>query len=324
MKIVRYKYKEIIQTGVIIEKSKIISVDNLEINSKIKLDNHEKYILKNKLYNVEPIFLIKLLNKKVITNDLKYQKNKLIKLNEVQLLNPIVKPNSLRDAYAFRQHVEAGRKGRGLPMIEEFDLSPVYYYSNHSSITGPGDLFFNKYHLNKLDFELELSIIIGKKGKNIKIEEADDYIFGFMIMNDWSARDIQKQEMALNLGPAKGKDFCTSLGPFLVTRDELKRKTLKTKTGNVYDLKMSAFINDKKVSEDNAKNMNWTFAQIISHISIGTTLYPGDVIGSGTCATGCLLEINLTNKTNDWLELGDSVKLEIEKLGVLKNKINGE
>ena len=87
---------------------------------------------------------------------------------------------------------------------------------------------------------------------------------------------------------------------------------------------MSAFINDKKVSEDNAKNMNWTFAQIISHISIGTTLYPGDVIGSGTCATGCLLEINLTNKTNDWLELGDSVKIKIEKLGVLKNKINGE
>ena len=144
MKIVRYKYKEIIQTGVIIEESKIISIDNLEIDSKIELDNHEKYILKNKLYNVEPIFLIKLFNKKVITNDSNYQKNKLIKLNEVELLNPIVKPNSLRDAYAFRQHVEAGRKGRGLPMIEEFDLSPVYYYSNHSSITGPGNLFFKR------------------------------------------------------------------------------------------------------------------------------------------------------------------------------------
>ena len=324
MKIIRYKYKEIIQTGVILEESKIISIDNLEIDSKIELDNHEKYILKNKLYNVEPIFLIKLFNKRVITNDSNYQKNKLIKLNEVKLLNPIVKPNSLRDAYAFRQHVEAGRKGRGLPMIEEFDLSPVYYYSNHSSITGPGNLFFNKYHLNKLDFELELAIIIGKEGKNIKIEKADDYIFGFMIMNDWSARDIQKQEMALNLGPAKGKDFCTSLGPFLVTKDELKSKTLKTKTGNVYDLKMSAFINDKKVSEDNAKNMSWTFAQIISHISIGTTLYPGDVIGSGTCATGCLLEINLTNQTNDWLKTEDRIKLEIENLGVLENKINME
>ena len=143
-------------------------------------------------------------------------------------------------------------------------------------------------------------------------------------MNDWSARDIQKQEMKLNLGPAKGKDFSTSLGPYLVTKDELKNKTLPTKTGNIYDLNMSAFINDKKVSNDNAKNMNWTFAQIIHHISIGTTIYPGDVIGSGTCATGCLLEINLTNKTNHWLELGDSIKLEIEKLGILENKINME
>ena len=324
MKIVRYKYNKLIQTGLIIKESKIISVDDLMIDSEIKLNNHEKYVIKNKLYNVEPILLIELINKEIIPNNLSYNQDKLIELNQVELLSPITKPNSLRDAYAFRQHVEAGRKGRGLPMIEEFDLAPVYYYSNHSSITGPGDLVFNKKHLNKLDFELELAVIIGREGKNIKVEEADDYIFGFMIMNDWSARDIQKQEMKLNLGPAKGKDFCTTLGPYLVTKDELKNNTLKTKTGHVYDLNMSAFINDKKVSNDNAKNMNWTFAQIISHISIGTTIYPGDVIGSGTCATGCLLEINLTNKTNDWLKLGDSIKLEIEELGVLENKIKME
>ena len=324
MKIVRYKHNKLIQTGLIVKQSEIISIDDLMIDSNIKLNNHEKYIIKNKLYNVEPIFLIELINKKIIPNNLTYQKDNLIKLNQVELLSPVTKPNSLRDAYAFRQHVEAGRKGRSLPMIKEFDLAPVYYYSNHSAITGPGNLSFNKKHLNKLDFELELAIIIGKEGKNIKIEEADDYIFGFMIMNDWSARDIQKQEMKLNLGPAKGKDFSTSLGPYLVTKDELKNKTLPTKTGNIYDLNMSAFINDKKVSNDNAKNMNWTFAQIIHHISIGTTIYPGDVIGSGTCATGCLLEINLTNKTNHWLELGDSIKLEIEKLGILENKINME
>ena len=324
MKIVRYKYNKLIQTGLIVKESKIISIDDLMIDSEIKLNDHEKYIIKNKLYNVEPILLIGLINKGIIPNNLSYNQDKLIELNQVELLSPITKPNSLRDAYAFRQHVEAGRKGRGLPMIEEFDLVPVYYYSNHSSITGPGDLAFNKKHLNKLDFELELAVIIGREGKNIKVEEADDYIFGFMIMNDWSARDIQKQEMKLNLGPAKGKDFCTTLGPYLVTKDELKNNILKTKTGYVYDLNMSAFINDKKVSNDNAKNMNWTFAQIISHISIGTTIYPGDVIGSGTCATGCLLEINLTNKTNDWLKLGDSIKLEIEELGVLENKIKME
>ena len=143
-------------------------------------------------------------------------------------------------------------------------------------------------------------------------------------MNDWSARDIQKNEMKLNLGPAKGKDFCTSIGPYLVTKNELKNHTIKSKYGNVYDLKMSAFINDNKVSEDTSKNMYWTFAQIISHISIGTKLYPGDVIGSGTCATGCLYELNLTNKTNTWLQLNDTIKLEIEKLGALENTIGEE
>jgi len=209
-------------------------------------------------------------------------------------------------------------------MIEEFDLFPVYYYSNHSAITGPGNLFFNKKHLNQLDFELELSVVIGKEGKNISVENADEYIFGFMIMNDWSARDIQMQEMKLNLGPAKGKDFNTSLGPYLVTKDELENKISKTNRGNVYNLEMSASINEQKISEDNARNMHWTFAEIISHISNGTTLYPGDVIGSGTCATGCLYEINLTNKTNVWLKLNDVVKLEIEELGILENKINME
>ena len=145
-----------------------------------------------------------------------------------------------------------------------------------------------------------------------------------MIMNDWSARDVQMNEMKLNLGPAKGKDFATTLGPCLVTKDELKDKVIKTKYGNAYDLIMKAFINDKQVSEDNCKNMYWTFAQIISRISIGTTLYPGDVIGSGTCGTGCLLESNLTNKTDEWLKLGDKIRLEIEGLGILENKINLE
>ena len=156
----------------------------------------------------------------------------------------------------------------------------------------------------------------------ITTEEAHKYIAGLVIMNDWSERSVQIDEMKLNLGPAKGKDFCTSFGPYIATKDELKK--IKTANGNVYDLEMSAFINDKKISQDNVKNMFWTFAQIISHISIGTTLYPGDVIGSGTCATGCLLEINLTNKTDEWLKVNDIVKLEIEGLGKLKNKINME
>tara|TARA_B110000263_G_scaffold16561_1_gene13276 strand:+ start:1756 stop:2742 length:987 start_codon:yes stop_codon:yes gene_type:complete len=324
MKLIRYFYQNKIKAGLLINKSQAINIDDIALNTDFPLTEHDKYVIANKLYNVEPIFLIPLINKGVITKKNNYTQNSLIELKNVELLSPITKPNSVRDAYAFKQHVEAGRKARGLSMIKEFDLNPVYYYSNHSSITGPGDLFINKKHLNKLDFELELAIIIGKEGKNITIENADEYIFGFMIMNDWSARDIQIEEMKLNLGPAKGKDFCTSIGPYLVTKDELKKQISKTKKGNIYDLKMSAFINNKKVSGDSSKNMYWTFAEIISHISVGTTLYPGDIIGSGTCATGCLYELNLTNQTNTWLQSDDIVKLEIEELGTLENKINLE
>ena len=324
MKILRYKYKNLIKIGLLIENSKMISIEDLNINVEKKLNSHDNYVIQNKLYNVEPIFLIELINKKIIAGSEKYNNKKLIDLDEVEILSPLVKANSLRDAYSFRKHVEAGRKSRNLPMIKEFDEAPVYYYSNHTAITGPGELSFNKHHLNKLDFELELAIVIGQKGKNIKVEDADKYIFGFMIMNDWSARTIQKEEMKLNLGPAKGKDFATSFGPYIITKDKLKNKRIKSKFGYKYDLNMSAFINNKKVSEDNSKNMHWTFAQIVSHISTGTTLYPGDVIGSGTCATGCLLEINLTKKTDDWLKLNDVVRLEIEGLGKLENKIKME
>lgn len=306
MKIIRYKYKNIIYIGLIINGKHVIDIKKLGI----KVDDTISFIdfLSNK--NFQP--------KKP------YSEKDLVELDKIKLLTPIEKPNSLRDAYAFKNHVQAGRKGRGLPMIKEFDDFPVYYYSNHSSITNPGNIYINKNHLKKLDFELEVAIVIAKEGKNISIDNADDYIFGFMIMNDWSARDIQMNEMKLNLGPAKGKDFATSLGPYLVTKDELKKKVIKTEHGNAYDINMKAFINDKKVSEDSCKNMHWTFAQIINRISIGTTLYPGDVIGSGTCGTGCLLEINLTEKTDKWLKLGDKIRLEIDELGVLENKINLE
>ncbi len=306
MKIIRYIYKNSINIGLIINKNNVINIRDL----KIKIDNM--------------IDFIDFLNNKNFQPQKKYNEKKILKLNEIKLLSPIEKPNSLRDAYAFRKHVEAGRKGRGLPMIKEFDAFPVYYYSNHSAINGPGDIYFHENHFDRLDFELELAIIIAKEGKNIKVEDADDYIFGFMIMNDWSERSIQKEEMKLNLGPAKGKDFGTSFGPYIITKDKLKNKRIETDFGYKYDLKMSAFINNKKVSEDNSKNMHWTFAQIVSHISKGTTLYPGDVIGSGTCATGCLLEINLTNKTDEWLKLNDVVTLKIEGLGELENKVKME
>jgi len=242
-------------------------------------------------------------------------------VDEVILGSPIINPNSLRDAYAFRQHVKAGRDNRGLDMIPEYDKFPVFYFSNHNSIIGPGIVEVQNNQMKKLDFELEIAIVIGKRGKNIKPQDADKYIAGYMIMNDFSARELQFEEMKLNLGPAKGKDFATSLGPYLVTKDELLKYKIPSKEGNRYNLKMRAFLNGKLISEDNFKNMTWTFAQIISRISDGVEIFPGDVIGSGTCATGCFLELNIFSKHKNWLKNNDIITLEIEQLGILENTI---
>ena len=244
-----------------------------------------------------------------------------VKLENVVINSPLPRPHSLRDAYAFRQHVEAGRKSRGLEMIPEYDLFPVFYYSNHNAVGGPGEICIQKEQSIKLDYELEIAAVIGKKGINIDIDKADDYIAGFTIMNDLSARSLQKEEMKLSLGPAKGKDFLTTLGPFLVTKDYLEKFCISSSNGNRYDLDMKAFLNGKLLSNDNFKNISWTFAEIISRVSNGTYIYPGDVIGSGTCATGCLLELNQTNKTDIWLNDGDEITLEIENLSSLTNTV---
>jgi len=247
----------------------------------------------------------------------------IVPLAQASLEAPIPFPTSLRDGYAFRQHVEAARRNRGLPMIPEFDEIPIFYFSNHRAITGPGDVRVMERHLEQLDFELECAVVIGKEGRNIPAERADDYIAGYMVMNDWSARALQMQEMKLNLGPAKGKDFATSLGPVLVTRDELRERLVATPHGERYNLAMVARINGQEVSRGNLADMHWTFAQIIERASYGVTLYPGDVIGSGTCGTGCLLELN-GSKVFDpprWLQPGDVVECEIELLGTLTNRV---
>ena len=244
-----------------------------------------------------------------------------VSFDKVVLHSPLPRPNSLRDAYAFRQHVEAGRKARGLQMIPEYDLFPVFYYSNHNAIGGSGEVCIDKDQSIKLDYELEIAAIIGKKGKDIPVHEADEHIVGYTIMNDLSARSLQKEEMKLSLGPAKGKDFLTTMGPFLITKDDLKKSCIESDKGDRYDLDMRAYLNGKLLSKDNFKNISWSFAEIISRISNGTYIYPGDVIGSGTCATGCLLELNQTNNTNVWLNDGDEIRLEIDHLSSLTNTI---
>ncbi len=254
-------------------------------------------------------------------------------VSNYEILAPVPHPTSCRDGYAFRQHVEAARKNRGVEMIPEFDQYPIFYFTNHQAVEGPGPVYCMPDHFEQLDFELEIAIVIGKKGRNIKASEADAYIAGFTIMNDMSARKLQMEEMLLNLGPAKGKDFSTVIGPWLVTPDELAQKVAPTKAGHVglnYNLAMKCYVNDILVSSGNVKDMDWTFAEIIERCSYGVTLYPGDVIGSGTVGTGCFLELNGTGKRLDpnfkpqWLQNGDKVTMTIDELGILENQIIAE
>lgn len=259
--------------------------------------------------------------------------NKGIPIQELQLLSPVPFPTSCRDGYAFRQHVAAARRNRKVEMIPEFDQYPIFYFTNHHSIYGPGEIRCMPDHFEKLDFELEAAIVICKHGRNIRADEADEYIGGLMIMNDLSARTLQMEEMLLNLGPAKGKDFATITGPWLVTPDELQSFEIPCKenhTGKSWNLSMKCRVNDIQVSEGNLGDMDWTFAEIIERASYGVDLYPGDVIGSGTVGTGCFLELNGTGKLNNaeyveqWLQPGDKVEMEIDALGTLTNTILAE
>ena len=257
-------------------------------------------------------------------------KDKGIDINTIQLLAPIPFPTSCRDGYAFRQHVAAARRNRKVEMIPEFDQYPIFYFTNHHSIQGPGDILCMPDHFEKLDFELEAAIVICKQGRNIPASEADAYIGGLMIMNDMSARKLQMEEMLLNLGPAKGKDFSTVIGPCLVTLDELVDFEIAPKEnheGKAWNLSMKCWVNGIQVSEGNVGDMDWTFAEIIERASYGVNLHPGDVIGSGTVGTGCFLELNGTGKLNNpeyqeqWLQEGDVVEMEIAGLGKLVNTI---
>lgn len=248
-----------------------------------------------------------------------------------ELLAPVPHPTSCRDGYAFRQHVAAARRNRKVDMIAEFDHYPIFYFTNHNAVQGPGDIACMPDHFEKLDFELEVAIVIGKKGRNITAAQADEYIAGYMIMNDMSARTLQMEEMLLNLGPAKGKDFSTVIGPWLVTPDELEPYKVSAKeghTGNNYNLSMKCWVNGVEVSSGSMADMDWTFAEIIERCAYGVDILPGDVIGSGTVGTGCFLELNGTGLLNDptykpqWLQPGDVVEMEITGLGRLSNTIS--
>lgn len=242
--------------------------------------------------------------------------------DKVLLLAPIPRPLSMRDGYAFRQHVEAARRNRGLEMIPEFDEIPIFYYTNHLSVLGPGPVSVRPKHTEQLDFELEAAIVVGKTIRDADVATADDAIFGLMVMNDLSARALQMHEMKLNLGPAKGKDFATTIGPYLVPKADLARFTRVTPRGSQFDLPMTARHNGETVATGSLGDMSWTFAEILARASYGVTLHPGEVVGSGTVGTGCFLETNGSKIfKNRWLAPGDSIDCEIGELGCLHNTI---
>lgn len=240
-------------------------------------------------------------------------------LNEVTLRAPIGEPPTLRDFYAFEQHVAAARRKRGLEMIPEWYEIPTFYFSNTSEIYGPGDAVPYPVGSEELDIELEIACVIGREGRDIPIERASEYIAGYTILNDWSARDFQRKDMKLNLGPGKGKDFATSLGPWLVTPDELQVYRSGSAGAERYDMTMLARVNGREISRGNFKDIHYSFGQMIAWASRNARLRVGDVLGSGTVGTGCILELG--TEVQPWLRRGDVVELEITGLGVLRNII---
>ena len=239
-----------------------------------------------------------------------------INLNDVHLLPPVPNPTSFRDFYAFEQHVKAARKLRGLDMNPDWYRIPIFYFSNTTSIYGHKEEIPYPKETKELDFELELAIIIADGGKNINKKDAEKFIAGYTILNDWSARDLQREEMQMNLGPAKGKDFANSFGPFMVTPDELNNHWENDKM----NLRMTCYLNDNLISDGNTNDLYHSFPSMIQRASMNVDLKAGDYIGSGTVGTGCILELR-PESTGGWLKKGDTIRLEIDNIGVLENTI---
>jgi 2-keto-4-pentenoate hydratase/2-oxohepta-3-ene-1,7-dioic acid hydratase in catechol pathway len=279
------------------------------------IDEHEKYfaiIKEKKLEEAAPTYL----------------------LSDVQLLAPLPNPRSFRDFIGFEQHMLNASKSFGHGIGEVWYQMPIFYFTNHQAIYGPDDEIKKPVKETKLDIELEMAVIIGKKGTDIKAADADDYVFGYTVFNDWSARALQKVEMGgPPLGPQKGKDFANAIGPCIVTKDEMEQYRCSISKENFpahlrfpennkerFNVKMTSKINGQTICEGNYNTVFWAFPEQIERASENNvTLMPGDILGSGTVGWGSLIENNFT--VHRPLEPGDVVELEIEGIGILKNKV---
>ena len=242
-----------------------------------------------------------------------------VPLAGARLLAPVAEPPSIRDFYAFEQHVRTARSRRGLEMHPDWYELPVFYFSNPAAVLGPGDPVAAPPRSAELDYELEVACVLGRGGANLRLEDADQAIAGFMVMNDWSARDVQRREMALSMGPVKGKDFATSLGPALVTAAEFAPGGLREVPSAV----MTARVNGAEWSRADLDGLWWSFAEMLVYASEAAPVRRGDVLGSGTCGTGCILELSLVHGAErfPYLQPGDEVELEVAGLGVLANRV---
>lgn len=244
-----------------------------------------------------------------------------VALADVALTLPL-QPPAVRDFIAFEQHIEGMAIGRGPDATGNPGLYevPVFYFSNPNGVIGPHDDVAVPPGCELFDFELEVAAVIGRAGRDLTPEQAREHIAGYLIFNDWSARDTQLAEMALGFGPVKGKDSATTLGPWLVTADELEPH----RRGDRLDLAMSVSVNDVEIGSDTLANMAWRFEDLVAYASRGAWVRPGDVLGSGTCGNGCLLELwNRRGSREDPppLKVGDVVSMTVEGIGTIRNRV---
>jgi 2-keto-4-pentenoate hydratase/2-oxohepta-3-ene-1,7-dioic acid hydratase in catechol pathway len=239
-----------------------------------------------------------------------------VALDGAKLRAPL-QPRSIRDHVGFLQHIRNCMGGAEIN--PGYSRAPAFYFSNTAAVIGPTDDVAISPGCLQFDYELEVCAVIGRSGFNIAHTEAENHIAGYMMLCDWSARDLQLAEMAVGLGPAKGKDGANTLGPMLVTPDELE----SARSNKGFDLAMTAYVNDELVSSGRWNSIDWDFADMITYASRGTTLRPGDVLGSGTVATGCLMEhfAMAPDAFRGWLQPGDTVRLEVERLGMLNHRV---
>ncbi|SFK73461.1 fumarylacetoacetate hydrolase family protein [Geodermatophilus ruber] len=242
-----------------------------------------------------------------------------VDLDEAVLRAPVPVPPSIRDFMAFEAHVRNARKSMDADLDPEWYHDPVFYFTNPAAVLGSGDDVPISPGCTWFDYELELGVVVGRGGADLDPAEAEEHIAGYFIFCDWSARDLQLKEMRQGLGPAKGKDGASTLGPMLVTPDELAPH----RKGNGFDLQAGVTVNGRTYTKTTLGEQYWSFGEMLAYASRGTRLVPGDVIGSGTVGTGCILELSVLHGIEEypWLRPGDEVVLSVELLGDLRARI---